>query len=102
MVTIVNHPERFELRWCCRICGRRCSLDTLWLAFPQGRAVEGEWVHRECTSGGRIESVFGTRRVTLMRGLEAIRQLATSLEDAADNPALARQQPRRPAKAKTS
>ena len=46
VVQIVNHPERFELRWCCRICGRRCSLDTLWLAFPQGTAVEGQWVHR--------------------------------------------------------
>jgi hypothetical protein len=98
MVQIVNHPERFELRWCCRICGQRCSLDTLWLAFPQGNAVEGEWGHRECTSG-RIESVFGTRRVTLMRGLDAIRQLATSLEDAAANPALARKQPRVRAKA---
>jgi hypothetical protein len=94
MVQITNHPDAFRLRWCCQICRQRCSLKTLWLAFPQGDAVEGVWVHRECTAG-RMESVFGTRRVTLMRGLDAIRQLAAALEDPADHPALARQRPRR-------
>jgi hypothetical protein len=93
MVQVLNRGETFAVRLACTICGERCRMDELWLAFPPGEAVEGEWVHRECTSG-RIESVFGTRRVTLMRGLEAIRQLAAALDEAADHPALARQRPR--------
>jgi hypothetical protein len=46
-------------------------------------------VHSECTSR-QIESAFGTKRVVLMNGLEALRRLAESLQDSAD-PGLTRQ-----------
>jgi hypothetical protein len=72
-------------------------MDKLWLAFPPGEAVEGQWVHRDCVSS-RVESAFGTKRIVLMRGDATLRQLAASLHAAAADPALARQQPRRPAK----
>jgi hypothetical protein len=94
MVQVQNHPDTFRLLWCCRVCGQRCTLSTLWLAFPRmdhGDAdVEGEWVHRSCIK---------TRRMTLMSGIEALRHLAASLEDIAGNPDLARQRPG-PSKAK--
>ena len=91
MVKVTNHPSTFELRWCCKICRERCSMDTLWLAFPRGSVVEGQWVHRGCVDG-RVHDFFG-RRVVLMRGVDALRQLAQSLHDVADDPALARQRP---------
>jgi hypothetical protein len=93
MVQVVNHPDAFRLLWCCRVCRQRCTLNDLWLVFPVGSAVEGVWVHRRCVEG-RVEALFGTRRITLMRGLDALRQLAASLEDASANLALARQRPR--------
>ncbi len=101
MVRVVNRSDSFRLEWCCRICGRKCTLDQLWLAIPRGEMVEAQWAHRACLEGlnGRMESVFGTRRVTLMRGINAIEQLAQSLQDVNDDPALARKQPRRTANA---
>jgi hypothetical protein len=104
VVQVQNHPDAFRLLWCCQICRKRCSLESLWLAFPQmthgDAGVEGVWIHRGCLSGS-VESVFRTKRVTLMRGLEAIRHLAASLEDAADHPAMRRQRPGPAAKAKS-
>ena len=90
MVQVLNRGEVFAVRLACTICGERCRLDQLWLAFPPGEAVQGAWVHRECTSG-QVESAFGTRRLVLMRGRDALQRLAEALDDTADDPALARQ-----------
>jgi hypothetical protein len=105
MVRVINQSDTFRLEWCCRLCGGKCTLNQLWLAIPRGEQVEAQveaqWAHRPCIDalGGRVKSTFGTHRITLMRGIDAIRRLAESLEDATDDPALARQQPRRLAKA---
>jgi hypothetical protein len=94
MVQVVNSGETFAIRLACTLCGERCRrLDELWLAFPPGEAVQGQWVHRACVSG-RVESAFGTKRVVLMNGFEALRRVAQSLQDVDDDPALARQRPR--------
>ena len=87
MVQILNRGDVFTVRLACTICGERCRLDELWLAFPPGEEVDGYWVHRECTLLGRMASVFGVRRLVLMRGEDALRRVAEGLEEAAD-PAL--------------
>jgi hypothetical protein len=102
VVRVINHPSAFELRWCCKICHERCSLESLWLAFAPGNAVEAQeaqWVHRSCVEG-RVAAVFGSKRITLMRGYEALKQLATSLHDVTTDPAMRRQQPGPAAKAR--
>lgn len=79
MVRVYQRAEVFRLEFCCAICQRRCRrLAQLWLAFPVGEQVEGRWVHRECTSG-QVLAVFGTKRVTLMQGEEALKRLASAL-----------------------
>jgi hypothetical protein len=92
MVKVINTESSFRLEWCCRLCGRKCTLDELWLAIPRGQQVEAQWAHRTCLTGvnGQIEAVFGSQRVAMMRGIDALRQLASSLQDSRD-PALARQ-----------
>jgi hypothetical protein len=101
MVRVINRSDSFRLEWCCRLCGRKCRLSELWLVIPRGEHAEAQWAHRSCFDGlnGRLESVFETHRVTLMRGINAIEQLAQSLQDVDDDPALARQRPRVRAKA---
>jgi hypothetical protein len=99
MVRVINRSDTFRLEWCCRLCGRKCTLDQLWLAIPRGEMVEAQWAHRDCLDGlgGRVKSTFGTHRITLMRGIDAIRRLAESLEDSRV-PTLTRQRPRAVAK----
>ena len=93
MVQVLHRGETFAVRLACKICGERCRLDDLWLGFPPGEAVQAEWLHRRCADG-HVQELFGTRRIVMMRGLEALRQLAQSLQDGADDSALARQRPR--------
>jgi hypothetical protein len=98
MVRVTNHPESFNLQWRCKLCGEKCTLDQLWLAFAPRETAIAEWVHKQCVSG-QVESAFGSKRVVLMNGHEALRRLAASLQDSRD-PALARQRPRGTVKAK--
>jgi hypothetical protein len=98
MVRVTNHPESFTLQWCCKLCGEKCTLDQLWLAFAPGETAIAEWVHRQCVSG-QVEFAFGCKRVVLMNGHEALRRLAASLQDSHD-PDLARQRRMPTAKAK--
>lgn len=83
MVQIFNRGDSFIVRLACTICGERCRLDQLWLAFPSGESVQGQWVHETCVSG-KAEATFGSKRIVLMRGADALRRVAESLDDAAD------------------
>jgi hypothetical protein len=98
MIQVVNRGETFAVRLACKMCGERCRLEDLWLGFPPGEAVQGEWLHRRCADG-HVQELFGTRRIVMMRGIDAIRRLAEALQDVDDDPALARQRPRVRAKA---
>jgi len=42
MVQVLNCGKTFAVRLACTICGERCWLDELWLAFPPGEAVQGQ------------------------------------------------------------
>jgi hypothetical protein len=80
MVRVVNRGNLFRLEWCCAICRQRCTSDTLWLAFPaQAEPVRGRWIHRDCLNGNAAAE-FGTPHVTMMRGIDALRQLAEALQ----------------------
>jgi hypothetical protein len=85
MVHVVNRGNLFfRLSWCRAICRQKCTWETLWLAFPATAAshdapVRGRWIHRECLNG-KAAAVFETPHVTLMRGLDALRQLAEALQ----------------------
>ena len=68
-------------------------MEDLWLGFPPGEAVQGEWLHRRCADG-HVQALFGTRRIVMMRGIDAIRRLAEALQGIDDDPALARKRPR--------
>jgi hypothetical protein len=83
MVQVLNRGESFVVRLACTICGERGKLGDLWLAFPPGEDVEGQWTHRRCVEG-RVESAFGTKRLVLMNGHEALKRLAGVLDDSAD------------------
>ncbi len=88
--------------WCC-VCHRRLTRAESWVIFPpDAKAEEGRWAHRRCATATHLRMLFGTQRIVFMRGEEALRRMIASWEDAADNPALARKLPRRPAKAKAS
>jgi hypothetical protein len=83
MIHVTNRGNLFRLEWCCAICRQKCTLDTLWLAFPavaapQAAPVQGHWIHRTCLNGNAA-AVFETPHVTMMHGLEALRQLAEAL-----------------------
>jgi hypothetical protein len=95
MVRVINRGDSFFVRLPCRICGERCRLSALWLAFPPGEEVDGYWVHRDCVSS-RVESTFGVRRLVLMRGEDALRRVAEGLEEAADPSLVKRPKATRP------
>jgi hypothetical protein len=83
MVRVVNRGKVFRLQQCCAICRQPCTLDSLKLAFPAMVApldapVQGRSIHRPCLDGNAA-AVFQTPHVTLMRGREALRQLAEAL-----------------------
>lgn len=82
MIVVINRGDMFHLRWCCSICHKRCTLDTLWLAFPAHAhstvPAEGKWIHQDCLTGQRVLK-FQTPHVTMMRGIDALRQLAEAL-----------------------
>jgi hypothetical protein len=82
MIVVVNRGDMFHLRWCCSICHKRCTLDSLWLAFPAHAntksPAEGKWIHDGCLTGKRVLN-FGTPHVVTMRGIDALRQLAEAL-----------------------
>lgn len=78
MIRIHNRAEVFSIEMCCCICLERITLDQLFLAFPAGDRSEGRWVHRPCTMG-HVREIFGTSRITLMAGREALKRLAESL-----------------------
>jgi hypothetical protein len=80
MVRVHNRAAVFRLEWCCTLCQQQCRLDQLWLAFPPGEHVEGRWIHRGCLDG-RVADLFGTARVVLMRGIDALQRLAESLAE---------------------
>jgi hypothetical protein len=62
------------------VCEQPLRLDNTWLAFsPEGDRVPGVWVHQACVTG-KFQEVFGTHRVTLMRGAPALTALAQSLQ----------------------
>ena len=88
MVQVLNRGETFAVRLACTICGERCRLEDLWLGFPPGEAVQAEWLHRRCADG-HVQALFGTRRIVMMRGIDAIRRLAEALQGIEDDPALA-------------
>jgi hypothetical protein len=98
MVQVLNRGDTFAVRLACTICGERCRLNELWLGFPPGEIVRGEWLHKSCVDG-KIHTVFGGKRVVLMRGLDALQRLAEALDDTADHPALACKRPLVTAKA---
>jgi hypothetical protein len=98
MVQIVSRGDSFIVRLACTVCGERCRLSELWLGFPPGEFVQGQWVHDTCVSG-KAEATFGSKRIVLMRGSDALRRVAESLDDGAADPVLARQRPRVRAKA---
>ena len=51
----------------------------LWLAFAStSEPTRGRWVHKPCVDGQAAE-LFNTPHIVMMRGLEAIRQLAEAL-----------------------
>jgi hypothetical protein len=96
-VQIVNRGDSFIVRLACAVCGERCRLSELWLGFPPGEFVQGQWVHDTCVSG-KAEATFGSKRIVLMRGADALRRVAESLDDASTHTALGRQRPRVAAK----
>jgi hypothetical protein len=67
---------------CCDVCKRPLRLASSWLAFrPDQQLTEGRWVHKDCLDG-TVETLFGQRRVTLLRGTEALQKVAASLAEA--------------------
>ena len=76
MVVVINRGNIFRLAWCCSICHRGCTLNTVWLAFPAtSEPTRGRWVHKPCVDGQGAE-LFNTEHIVLMRGLPAVRLLA--------------------------
>jgi hypothetical protein len=104
MVSVVGKGEAFVPELLCAVCGAKCCGDRFRFAFPHvqpGERVNGAWVCGACASGRlnrQLKAMFGTQRVLFMTGVEALRRLAQSLHDAAENQALARQRPRARAK----
>jgi hypothetical protein len=80
MVMIYHRAESFLVELPCHVCEQALRLVDTWLAFsPEGDRVPGVWVHQACVAG-KFQQVFGTHRVTLMRGAPALTALAQSLQ----------------------
>jgi hypothetical protein len=72
-----------EILLVCSLCKQRVSLATGWLAFPSNATgqVEGKWVHEACGRGA-LMSLFGQGRAVLMRGTDALQNMARNLAEA--------------------
>jgi hypothetical protein len=76
VVTSRASGTRVEL-WC-SVCFEPMADDVV-LVFPSdGEHVEGHWVHQACVDG-RIRTLLGTKRVTMMKGWAALDHLATAV-----------------------
>jgi hypothetical protein len=81
MVRVVSTEGGTTVRLCCVVCGHPLSLTTAWLCFPAGsRGDEGQWVHRSCANG-EIQRLVGGDHAVLMRGMDALRNMAGWLQE---------------------
>jgi hypothetical protein len=81
---VINRGEVFGIMWVCAICEEPFRrLNDIWLGFPPTECAEGRLIHRDCLNG-QVETTFGMKRVALIYGEDAIRQVAKHLDEAAD------------------